>query len=184
MRLIIVSGPEATGKTEVGKEVARRLDCKYKSKDMIKEKLFNTENHNTWDYGWYEKKAKKDFFKDISSLVKNDSDAVIESNFIGKDKTQLSNSLNTEVMLTELYCETKGLTSFKRFIHRNESGKRHKGHHDRRWYFKVLAEDLLRYLRIRWPHKPSGLTKKLLIIDTTDFQKVNYEEITAFIKQV
>lgn len=183
MQLVIVSGQEATGKTEVAKKVAQLLGYEYISKDVIKEKLFDTANKSTWDYGWYEKNAKKQFFADITDSVSKGSSTVIESNFIGEDKSRLMGCLKEEVALKELYCEAKGLTSFTRFVHRNESGNRHRGHHDRRWYLKIFIEDILQYMNIRWPSKPSELTQKLLVVDTTDFTKVNYEKITDFLKQ-
>ena len=43
MHLIIISGPEATGKSYIGKELAKRLSYKYLSKDIIRESLFDTE---------------------------------------------------------------------------------------------------------------------------------------------
>lgn len=148
MNLTIVSGPEATGKTAVGKEVARILGYKYQSKDMIKEALFDSEPHNTWDYSWYENKAKDAFFDSIGQLISKKKSAVIESNFTSHDKMRLDTLINSDILISEIYCRAQGMTSFKRFIKRNESGARHKGHHDRRWYGQVLIEDLLGYVGV------------------------------------
>lgn len=184
MQVIIVSGPEATGKTSIAKSLAASLGYKYITKDSIKERLFDTSRkHSTWNYAWYENKAKKQFFSEVHELIKGRNDVVIESNFIGKDKKRLSSLLTKDVFLVEIYCTAKGMTTFKRFVSRNESGNRHSGHHDRRWYGKVLLEDLLQYVNIRWPSRPSYLTNKLLIVDTTDFSKVDIEKIIKFVKE-
>jgi predicted kinase len=181
MYLVIVSGPEATGKTTVGKTVAHLLGYQYHSKDMVKEKLFDTEVQNTWHYAWYENKAKDQFFTTIEQLIAQGTSAVIESNFIGADRQRLADCLNSDTIVTELYCTTKGMTSFKRFVRRNESGVRHKGHHDRRWYIRILCQNLLRYVHITGSHKPLGFTKQLLVVDSTDFFAIDYQKIVEFI---
>lgn len=183
MKLVIVSGAEATGKTAIGHEIASRLGLKYQSKDNIKEALFDSESHNTWDHFWYEKKAKNQFFEEIKQFVTQNKSAVIESNFNTRDKQCLANCLNSDVEISEIYCTTKGLTSFRRFVRRNEAGLRHKGHHDRRWYAKILLEDLLNLLNIRWPSKPFNFNKKLLVVDTTNFKNIDYKKIINFIEQ-
>jgi predicted kinase len=184
MHLVIISGPEATGKTAIGKEIAKQLGYEYHSKDIIKEHLFDTAGKSTWRYNWYESRAKDQFFKIVRRLIDSRTNAVIESNFIGADKKRLSECLDPGVLVTEIYCKARGLTSFKRFVRRNESGQRHKGHHDRRWYAKILLEDLLQYAHISWPSRPSGLTHRLLIVDTTEFSKIDYRKIAEFAEQL
>lgn len=181
MKLIIVSGPEATGKTAVGRNVAKILGYQYISKDMIKEALYDSEPHSTWDYTWYEMKAKAIFFDTIAEFINKAESVVIESNFIGLDRQRLLALLNSGTEVSEIYCTARGLTSFRRFVKRNETKVRHKGHHDRRWYAKVFLQDLLRYTGINWPYEPVKLTEKLIIIDSTDFAKVNFKQIAASI---
>ena len=181
MHLVIISGPEATGKSEIGRKISEQLGYKYESKDRIKEALFDKRPRTTWDYSWYENEAKQQFFHKINGLISNNINAVIESNFIGTDKIKLEKCLSSEVLLTEIYCTASGMTSLRRFIGRNEGGRRHKGHHDRRWYIKVFAQDCLRYIGIQWPYKPLGLTDKFLKVDSTDFTKVNFDEISKFV---
>lgn len=123
---------------------AAQLRYQYESKDRIKEALFDTAPRSTWNYGWYEAQAKQRFFRVIEQLIANNTDSVIESNFIGKDKVRLKRYLKGNVYLTEIYCSAQGLTSFRRFVSRSETGRRHKGHHDRRWYPKVFLQDCLR----------------------------------------
>ncbi len=183
MNLIIVSGPEATGKTAIGRALAKLLSYQYLSKDMIKEALFDSEQHSTWDYSWYEERAKTIFFGKIADFIAHNESVVIESNFVGADKEHLVACLNDKVLVTEIYCRTTGLTSFMRFVRRNENGTRHKGHHDRRWYLQVLLQGMFGFFHIQWLHKPTGISEKLLIVDSTDFSKVDYDKIISFINQ-
>lgn len=183
MNLVIVSGPEATGKTAIGKEIARILNYRYQSKDTIKEALYDSLKHSTWDYSWYEKRAKNELFKEIEEFISKNQSVVIESNFISTDKRRFNNYLNDKVIITEIYCTARGMTSLRRFVSRNEKGIRHKGHHDRRWYPVILLEDLLGYISIRWPHKPLGFNQRLLIVDSTNFSQIDYEKIVSFVKQ-
>lgn len=177
-QLVIVSGPEATGKTFIAKEIAKALGYEYQSKDSIEEAMFDRATHSTWNYGWYENTAKEEFFHKIGQCIKNNTNVVVESNFIGTDSRRLQALIiNSDINVYEVYCFAKGMTTFKRFVSRNESGKRHKGHHDRRWYPKVLAEDLLQYVGIRWPSKPSGISENLIEVNTSEISKVNIQKI-------
>lgn len=182
MQLVIISGPEATGKSEIGRRLAEQTDYRYESKDKIKETLFDEAPHSTWDYAWYEDKAKQQFFNRLDHLVAAQANCIVESNFIGTDKARLKESLSPKAHITEIYCTAKGMTSFKRFVRRNESGRRHKGHHDRRWYIKVFFQDCLRYFGVQWPYGPVGLTEKFLKVDTTDFSKVDFQAIAEFVQ--
>ena len=177
MNLIIVSGSEATCKTFIGQTIAKSIGYEYLGKDTIKEAMFDQATHSAWDYRWYEARAKQEFFHRIEQLVINNTDVVIESNFIGEDKVKLQACLHPGVNVREVYCYSKGMTTLKRFVARNENGQRHKGHHDRRWYTKILLEDLLLYVGVRWPSKPSGLGSTLIEVNTTDLTKVSIQEI-------
>lgn len=182
MRLIVISGAEATCKSALAEYIAKQLGYSYCGKDIVKEKLFDTEGHNTWDFKWFESKAKETFFKIVKDLIDKNQDTIIESNFIGKDKLRLSKLITPEVELVEIHCYTKGYKSFKHFVERNESKKRHAGHHDRRWYPKVGLQATMHSLRVNiGAHKPMGLSKKVMGLDTTNFPKIDYEEVVHFI---
>lgn len=182
MQLIIISGSEATGKTKMGKAIADILDCDYRGKDDIKEAMFDEHSRSTWHAKWYDNQAKTVLFNDLARAIINNKSIIIESNFIGQDKNKLEALLKSNTEVVEIHCIAKGFTSLKRFIKRNESGKRHKGHHDRRWYLNVFLQDSLRMIGIDWPYRPMNLKGRILKVDTTDFKTVNYNEIAEFIK--
>lgn len=179
MNLVIVSGPEATGKSGIAQEVAQLLGYKYQSKDVIKEQMFDHGSHDTNDSSWYENKAKDEFFDQIQQFVVRNESAVIESNFIAVDRQRLVACLGN-AQITEIFCTARGFMSFIRFVKRNETNNRHKGHHDRKWYWSVFKHDVARMLGIQWPYKPLGFTNKLLAVDTTNFSKINCQAIADF----
>jgi len=179
MKLLIVSGPEASGKTAIANVLAERLGYAYQSKDAIKEPMYDSGEHDTNDSAWFEERAKQAFFDQISAFVTTETNAVIESNFIGHDRQRLIDCIG-DADVAEIYCTARGFTSFRRFVARNESGRRHKGHHDRKWYWNIFWHDVARIFDIEWPYRPLGLSDKSARLDTTDFSKINYEQLLEF----
>lgn len=183
MNLIIVSGPEASGKTAIAKHIAKNLGYVYRGKDELKEALFDKAPVNTWHFVYYEKRAKNQLFDLVDNDIKSKTSIIIESNFFKTDKRRLKHRLNDEVKVTEIFCTAKGFTSLRRFVARNESGHRHKGHHDRRWYPNVFFNCLFRIFGIDLLYKPFGFNDRLMFVDSTDFSKIDYDKIIEFIKQ-
>ena len=182
MHIVIVSGPEATGKSAIANKLSKELNYSYLSKDVIKEKLYDTRKHSTWDHAWYEQEAKRQFFEQIRIATEAKQDVIIESNFDTADKDKLAGIMPQGCTISEIYCSSRGFTSFKRFVRRNESGNRHRGHHDRRWYLKVFSQDCARLFGSDWPHYPVALSDKLLRLNTTKIAEVDYEKIKLFLK--
>jgi predicted kinase len=181
MKLVIVSGAEATGKTYFGKFIADKLGFVYLAKDVIKERLFNTESVSTWNYGWYEQKAKDTFFAEIKKQVEAGNSIVVESNFIGNDKGRLLEILSGKsIDISEVHCFTRGFVSFKRFVYRNETKSRHPGHHDRRWYIPVFTDIILSNLKIHDAHAAVKISDKVMFLDTTDFQDIDPNNVLSF----
>lgn len=183
MRLVIVSGATATGKTYIAKNIADRMKYTLYSKDAIKEELFDKHLRTKHNYFWYEKKAKSIFFDEIKNSISKDISIVVENNFMKNDKRRLSALINKEVQVVEIYCIARGFTRLKRFIKRGESELRHKAHYDRKWYPTVFIGCLLGYIGIKWPYGPLAITSKVLTLDTTDFSKVGMEQIVEFSKK-
>jgi predicted kinase len=182
MNLIIVSGAEATGKSAIGKYIARELGYTYYAKDVIKEHLFDTESTSTWKYGWYERLAKSEFFSGLAAFIDQDQNLVLESNFIGNDKKYLQKLLHGKtVNIFEVHCFTQGFTSLKRFVRRNETKIRHPGHHDRRWYISVFWNTLMSNLKIHDSHAPVRLSSQVMYVNTTDFEGINMDTIVEFV---
>ena len=183
MRLIIVSGATATGKTTIAKQVADSLGYALYSKDIIKEALFDSQTKASHGYFWYERHAKDIFFREIEKSISQDTSIIAESNFMKNDKRRLKSLLNKNVLVAEIYCSARGFIRLRRFVSRGEGTIRHKAHRDRRWYLAVFIECLLKYVGIEWPYGPVGISGKMINVDTTDFSKVNFENILEFAKK-
>ena len=183
MKLILVSGAEATCKSAISKALAAKLNYEYLSKDVIKEKLFDEKIFNTWNIKAYYKKSKELFFNDIKRIINNNKDSIIESNFIGKDKIRLLTLLSNNVEIVEVHCYSNAYVSFVRFVKRNESGRRHPGHHDRRWYLDVLFQSTMHILHVNLgAHKTVGISTHVINLDTTQYPDINNEALESLVK--
>jgi predicted kinase len=182
MRLIIVSGATATGKTTLAKIIADNLGYTLYTKDAIKEEIYDSQKENH-GYFWYERKAKDAFFSSIQRDISIGKSIVIENNFMRSDKRRLKSLLNKNVQVIEIYCKARGFTRLKRFINRGEITQRHKAHSDRKWYPTVFIGSLLNYIGIQWPYGPVGISNKILNLDTTDVSKINIKKITKFLNK-
>lgn len=181
MKVIIISGQEATGKSTAGAELAKHLGYQFVSKDAIKEALFDEKPRSTWHYTWYDKHAKAALFSCVERLAQQGESLVVESNFIDEDRPRLLTCLNDQATVREVFFYANGFVSFKRFVRRNESGERHKGHHDRRCYPLIFFHGVLHYLPIASPYKPLGLQDAVLRVDATDFKAINMDKIERFV---
>ena len=182
MRLVIVSGATATGKTTLANIIATKLKYILYSKDAIKEKLYDSPVNEKHGYFWYEKKAKNIYLDSIRANLLDGKSVIIESNFLKNDKIRLKSLINESVQVTEIYCKARGFTRLKRFISRGEGETRHKAHNDRRWYPTIFIGVLLNCIGIQWPYGPVGVTDKVLYLDTTDVSEINIKKIIEFIK--
>jgi predicted kinase len=182
MRLIIVSGATATGKTTLAQKIADNLGYVLYSKDTIKERLYDSVPKTNHGYFWYEKKAKDKFFNSIEKDISKGKSLVVENNFMRNDKRRLKSLLNKEVQVAEIYCKARGFTRLRRFINRGESKQRHSAHNDRKWYATVFIGALLNYIGIEWPYGPVHVSSKVPFLDTTDISNIRIRKIADFVK--
>lgn len=179
MTVIIISGLAGTGKTTIGKYLAEKLSLPFFNKDTIKEFLFDSVGWK--DREWSQKlgaASYKILYWIGEEEMKAGKSVIIESNFIAEiDKKiflKLEKKYNFKIV--EILCKTEGKTLFERFKTRAESGLRHPGHVDNLSY----EEQEKRLIKGRT--EPINLGE-VLEVDTTDWKKINFDEIKNWVKQ-
>ncbi len=185
MRLIIVRGGGATGKTALAWRLAQDLKYELYSKDGFKEKEFDKlDNRPTaLQMKNLESKSWDLTYSAVKNAVSKNTALIIEGNFMKPQKRQIIKAINKDTVVIEVYCRAKGLASFKRFVRRNESGERHRGHRDRIFYPIVFLESVAGIIGIT-PYKPFKISGNFIEVDTTDFNNVEYTNILNYIKSI
>jgi predicted kinase len=177
--LIVVTGLPGTGKTEMGRYLARELQLPLIYKDGIKETLFDSLGVGDWE--WSRKLGSTTYSimtYILEALMPAGISLVLESNFhpqrAGPDLAQLVARHNYSVV--QILCKAAGPTLVERFQKRAKSGHRHAGHVDN-W------DELLPQL-LRGRIDPVPLAGPLIEVDTTDFDMVDYEAILQSVRDV
>lgn len=193
MYLILIAGMPASGKTTFAKRLSAELQIPMVSKDEIKEILFGTVGFHSR----VEKVALGVGSMDImyffaESLMRTNKLVILENNFenISKPKLQQLIDKYHYIPITVLF-DGDVKTIYNRFIERDNSPTRHRGHVVNTEYpesvnlgaipppmkfeefQKVFEERGIRYFSI------GG---KVITIDTTDFKKAAYGDVINQIK--
>ena len=172
--LILITGLPCTGKTALGKRLAKEFSLPFISKDDVKESLFNT-------LGWKDREWSKKIgaasynilYYLTESLFESQTSFIIESKFKPEADTVRFQTYITKYgfQLLQILCETEGKVLFERFKTRSESGDRHPGHVDHHNYDEF--KETLLYGRAA----QLDITGSFLQIDTTNFASIDYDQI-------
>ena len=169
--LIIVTGLPCTGKTTLGRHIARELGLPFIHKDGIKETLFNS-------LGWRDRAWSRQLggatyhllYYLLEVLMQAGTSLVIESNFDPqRDSTTLAGLVKRhDYTASQVLCKTEGARLLERFRARSDSNDRHPGHVDAFNYAEMEPQLLKGRLA------PLPLPGLLVEVDTTDFDMVDY----------
>ena len=177
-RVILITGISASGKTTLGRELAKRLNIPFISRDDIKETLFDSLGWE--DREWSKKLGRGAFdllFYFIELLLKANVSFMVESNFRPESTpTFLALKEKYHFDIVQILCKADGNVLFERFKKRAESGERHPGHVDT-VNIESFKESLLSG---HW--EPLKIEGKIIEVDTTDFEKVDVEGIANELK--
>jgi predicted kinase len=181
MRAVVITGMSATGKSTLAKKLANRLNYRLISKDVIKENLFAGGTRQTTLFGnWrhFETASLEVLYKEVEKAISSNQSIIVESNFHSPELRHLELILR-EVPAKQIVCQANGWVTFRRFRQR----QRHGGHGKRIWYPSFVLFALLPSLAKR-TYPPASFIEQsnTLLVDTTDFDALDYESILAFLK--
>lgn len=173
--LILVGGPPATGKTTIGRNVAKEFDLPFIGKDDIKERLFDDLGYR--DREWSLKVGKASWhvlYGVIEELVSHGQSLVAEANFGPEHDEEPIKALKTDIV--QVHCTATPEVLLKRFEERVRSGKRHPGHRD-----EGNLDDVRTALD-EGRHAPLRLDGPLVVVDTTDIDAIDYPDLFTRIR--
>lgn len=181
--ILIITGMPATGKTTNGKKIARKLHLPFFSKDAIKEILFDSISNNNAKYEDKRKIGVTSYdilYYQTEELMKAGISFILESNFV----KQSSNILKKLISTYNYTCITIRFESdlkilHKRFLERETTSERHpglieNGAFDNFENFKKQNEKCNEF----------KINNNEIIVDTTNFNKINIDEIINYIKKL
>jgi len=179
MFLIIITGLPGTGKTTLGKKIAKEFQLPFVSKDNFKELLFDVLGCKDRDWSRKIGMASYDILYHITEEnLKANKSLIVETNFDPKfaNKKFLELKEKYNFIPFQIRCITNGEVLFERFKKRANSTERHPGH---------LDGDNLEEFK---PSIQKGKIEALEIggnvfdIDTTNFEDIDYKKLFDSIK--
>ena len=179
MKIAVVSGAWCTGKTSVANKLSELLGWSVFSLDFYKEKRFDK-----GETGRLIEESYGDLFNDLVDALDKDESCIIESDFTDGKRVQrlieVADQAGAKLIQVFLSAEPKVL--HERFIKRLESGERHPGHGDERYLQKAKASLESGNYSDEKKFSPLDLPGSLIEVDTTDFDKVDYNIIVNKIR--
>ena len=178
-KFIVIGGSLATGKSTIAKQLEQETGIKRVSMDDLKERLFDIGGYR--DRAWSKRIGHIAWlaFKQLVELHLEQSDDVIaEATFLWPDDADWINETakRFQADIFQIWMTTDPLVARERFMHR-ANNERHPGHNDH--VDHVIEEFDERFFKRRFD--PLPLHGKTLVVDTTDFQQVNFESIRLFL---
>jgi predicted kinase len=162
--VLIVTGPPASGKTTIGRPLARALALPFLSKDLFKEILFDSLASS--DREWSRRiglASMQLLFRCAEVLLEAGQSCALESNFYPRWDTAPLRELQTRFgcRFLQVVCSAETAVLVDRFTRRAGSGERHPGHADA----SALDELISRIVNERWD--ALDLDGPVIHVDTT-----------------
>ena len=178
-KLIIIGGAPATGKTTLAQLIVEKTGFQTISKDQLKERLFDVVEYR--DRQWSREigaLAFPLFMGIVEMYLKRGESVVVDNPFIHAADLEWFDRFETQygVEFIQIHLMADPVILRKRFIERAQT-VRHPGQMD-------ALESVLEEFDQTWFNKtfiPLPLSGKLKIVDTTNFETVNYVELLKWI---
>lgn len=172
--LIVVSGAPGSGKTVLAKRISENFHIPLINKDIIKESLFDS-------LGWNDREVSiklgiasiELMFLIAGQILEAGYPLILENNFHRHYDSRRFADLRDKYSLKiiQIHCTANPDEIIRRYRERTESGDRHPGHLDHTRYDNIaagLAQGI-------WD--PTDIDGRLLEVDTTEFDSVDYDTI-------
>lgn len=172
--IIIVTGRPAAGKSTLAKWLSRELQLPLVSKDSIREELFERLGWKNRQWARDLGKASIDMMFYFARAELEVGHSIIMDNYFYPPVSNLRFQTLKEQCHAEsiqIVCASDRETLFRRFKTRADSGTRHPGHGD---------QDVLKELYANLASNSSQVLEiggSVIEVDTTDFAKIDYQEI-------
>lgn len=182
MNLIVIAGASTTGKSTLANRLSKDLDIPSFQRDAYKERLYDELGSvpSLKQYAQINTASMQQLFSTIQDAVANDKDLIIESNFLYSQHNEIKKYITNDANVIEIFCRARGPIILKRYTERWKSGERHRGHRDYLWR-PIVAIESLGLIHLRY--KPLRLSNQTMVVDTSNFSKVDYSSIYEYIKK-
>jgi len=175
-KIIIITGLAATGKSWLANIISESTGLPLITKDDIKIELFSS--LGTQDRAWDRKLGITALNLQklvLEKMLEKKVSIIVESNYLdqydGDRFRELASSFNVEYL--QIVLGTDGDTLVKRYIKRATSGEKHEFFNEQN-----NIEEFSHRLKEGYV-APMDLPGKIIKVDTTDFSKVNIEQIKS-----
>ena len=147
--VLIITGPPASGKSTLGRQLAHRLGVALLSKDLFKEVLFD-------ELGWSDREWSRRLgsasiallCRSALALLEADQSVALEANFYPEWDTDKLRGLaeTSRCRFVQVVCTASPRTLVERYRNRGLTGERHPGHTES----ENMDETLARLANGRW----------------------------------
>lgn len=180
--LIIVSGPPASGKTTIGRQLARELGLPFFAKDAFKELL--ADDLQVAGLTWSKALGSASFeilFLIAEAQLEAGKPVVIEGNFSGVQASERLRSIlrQTRAHVVQVNVAAEGELLLQRYEERDDEGERHPIHLDR----PRSQADAFRSGLLRGELPPLDIDGDVIRVDTSDFEQVDVSSIAVGVRR-
>lgn len=180
MKLIVVGGSLATGKSTISTELARATGIARVSLDEIKEALFDVGGYR--DRAWSKEIGRAAFpvFQHLIEMYLSRGESVIaDATFLWLDDANWLHAYAERygAELIQLWLSADPRVARERFIRRART-TRHPGHNDA--LESVLAEFDERFFQKTFI--PLPLRARTMVLDTTDLSRIDHGAVRRFVE--
>ena len=177
--LILVSGPPASGKSYLARQLSKRLGVPAIHKDALKETLFDT--LGTGDREWSRRLGAASWailFDLVDGQLAAGRTIIAESNFYPEDRQRIQElQAQHGTRVVEVNCTAPPEMLRSRYLERSRAKDCHIGHGDD----EALAARAS-HLAGQGLFSPKDACDDAIVVDTADFGRMDYAEIASRIR--